>query len=65
MQAHQTIGAALIAAGVLDAGIAVWLPSRVPDERQRGLVRTGLLVGAAVMVVLGGLFLSGMIGAGR
>ena len=62
MQSHQVTGLVLILAGVLDAAAAMWIPSRIPDEQQRTVVRLALLSSAVVVIALGGAFLAGLIG---
>ncbi|MCE9634782.1 MAG: hypothetical protein K8T90_03665 [Planctomycetes bacterium] len=62
MQSHQIVGMVLIVAGVLDAAAAMWVPSRIPDEGQRAIVRLALLSSGVVVVALGGLFFAGVIG---
>lgn len=61
MPTHQFLGIVLIVAGVLDAAAAMWIPSRIPDERQRAIVRVALLSSGVIVVALGGLFFSGVL----
>lgn len=62
MESSKLIGTILIAVGVLDAASAMWVPQRIPDERQRAIVRLALLSSGIVVIALGGLFLSGIAG---
>jgi hypothetical protein len=63
MQSHQVIGTVLIVAGLIDAATSLWLPTRIPDERQRATVRVVLLASGLVVIALGGMFLAGIVGA--
>jgi hypothetical protein len=62
MQTHQLIGTVLICAGLLDAATSLWIPNRIPDLRQRMVVRLALLSSGVVVTALGALFLSGLLG---
>lgn len=62
MESRQVVGMVLILVGVLDAAASTWVPLRIPDERQRTVVRYALLGSGAVAVILGGMFLAGVVG---
>ena len=60
MESHQLVGLILILVGVLDGIMSTTVPKRIPDERQRQVVRYALLGSGAVAVVLGALFFAGV-----
>jgi uncharacterized membrane protein HdeD (DUF308 family) len=64
MQTYQLVGTALIVAGLFDIASALWIPSRIADERQRTIVRLALISSGAVIIALGGMFLAGLVGTG-
>lgn len=64
MPNHQVIGLVLIATGVIDALLSLWMPNRLPDERQRAIVRLALVCSGVVVAALGALFFVGAVGAG-
>ena len=62
MEPHRITGLVLVLAGIADAGLAMWLPSRLRDERQQAIVRLSLLASGSVIVLLGCAFFAGLVG---
>jgi hypothetical protein len=64
MESHQIVGIAILGAGVMDVVMLPLLRKRMTDERQRNIVTIAMLSGAAMMITLGALFLTGLIPLG-
>lgn len=59
-----TIGAVLVGFGILDPLVGVLLVApRIPDEAKRRVVTLALVASGAVTLVLGVLFLTGVLGS--
>lgn len=59
MPTNQLIGIVLLVTGIMDGVMALVLPRRMAAEPQRRIVSLALLVGAALLVALGIVFLLG------
>ena len=64
MSSGQLVGAVLVLTGVLDLIMAFLVVGpRLPEERRR-VVQMAMVVGSVVLLALGIVFLSGLVGGG-
>ncbi len=62
MQMNQVLGWLCIVVGFVDVAVArLILTPRLPDPRTRGLVVAAVTFGGFMMIVMGGVFLFGII----
>lgn len=57
----QVIGLVVVALGIVDASMSMWIPNRVADERQRTVLRYALISSGVMMVMVGALLFTGVL----